>query len=446
VQEWLAKHGGAVVGLTGARAKGVDVHLSRPLQLPVQKLTQLVSLTLSYLRVGLPVHGVSADCSGGTLSSSSPTVASSSAANRFGSAATSSTAAAASAITLPQLQELKLLKCQLPAQLLSQLLNATALSKLHWWEVQPSDESEAAWSWEASSAQGPPSIWQQLQQLPKLSELQIAQGSLNTADVAPVCNLQHLQHLCLQLQYHKHATSLGLHSSGVKLAPRADESAYLCLTRLTGLHSFYGERVRMQPSMLRSLTELQALRLQNPIIAAGSIWGAFGEQGARELLGALQHLTKLQHLQLSDCHLFIVDYGLNMEPQPQQQGLQQQPEGDGCQCFSALTASTQLTTLVLTSYVNMPVPKAALQHMFCAGRVLPELKVLHLLACPVSYSAMLPPCIAPAQVAMIAASCPALQELALDDVTAADFDRSCLAQLPLGMKTVVRILGAESES
>jgi hypothetical protein len=78
--------------------------------------------------------------------------------------------------------------------------------------------------------------------------------------------------------------------------------------------------------------------------------------------------------------------------------------------------------------------------------VLPELKVLHLLACPVSYSAMLPPCIAPAQVAMIAASCPALQELALDDVTAADFDRSCLAQLPLGMKTVVRILGAESES
>jgi hypothetical protein len=188
------------------------------------------------------------------------------------------------------------LKCQLSAQLLSQLLSATALSKLHWWEVQPFSDSEAAWSWKGSSAHGAPTIWQQLQLLPKLSELQLVHGRLETADAAPVSNLQHLQHLCLQLPDHDDAAFLGLQSDAVRFAPRADLSAELCLTRLAGLHSFYGERVRMQPRMLRSLTDLQVLRRQSPIFAAAS-----EEQGARELLAALQHLTKLQHLQLSDC-------------------------------------------------------------------------------------------------------------------------------------------------
>jgi hypothetical protein len=271
-----------------------------------------------------------------------------------------------------------------------------------------------------------------MQLLPKLSELQLVHGSLETVDVAPVSNLQHLQHLCLQLQDHDNAAFLGLQSDAVRFAPRADLSAELCLARLAGLHSFYGERVRMQPSMLRSLTELQVLRLQSPIFAAAS-----EEQGARELLAALQHLTKLQHLQLSDCHLLTITDGLNMEPQPQQQGPQQQPEGDGCQCFSGLTASTQLTALVLFSIVDMPVPKAALQHMFNAGRVLPSLRLLRLTGCPVANLGLLPPCVEPAQIAMIAGSCPALQELELRCVTDADFDRSCLAQLHAGVKTSV---------
>ena len=262
VQHWLAKHGGAVAGLTGAGTQGGDVHLSHPLQLPVQKFTQLRSLTLSYLKVELPLQGVSTDSSAGTLSGSALTGASSSTASSLGSAAT----AATSPIALPQLQELKLLKCQLSAQLLSQLLSATAVSKLHWWELNPLSESAAAWSWEASSAQGPPTIWQQLQLLPKLSELQLVHGSLETVDVAPVSNLQHLQHLCLQLQDHDNAAFLGLQSDAVRFAPRADLSAELCLARLAGLHSFYGERVRMQPSMLRSLTELQVLRLQSPFL------------------------------------------------------------------------------------------------------------------------------------------------------------------------------------
>jgi hypothetical protein len=35
VQQWLAKHGGAVAGLSGAGTQGGNVHLSHPLQLPV---------------------------------------------------------------------------------------------------------------------------------------------------------------------------------------------------------------------------------------------------------------------------------------------------------------------------------------------------------------------------------------------------------------------------
>jgi hypothetical protein len=45
-------------------------------------------------------------------------------------------------------------------------------------------------------------------------------------------------------------------------------------------------------------------------------------------------------------------------------------------------------------------------------------------------------CVEAAHVAMIAASCPALQQLTLQRVTPDGFDVSCLAQLPLGVTRV----------
>jgi hypothetical protein len=56
----------------------------------------------------------------------------------------------------------------------------------------------------------------------------------------------------------------------------------------------------------------------------------------------------------------------------------------------------------------MPVPQAAFAHMFPPGHVLPHLKVLQLTG---------DSCVGPAQIAMIAASCPALQELKLSGAT-----------------------------
>jgi hypothetical protein len=45
-------------------------------------------------------------------------------------------------------------------------------------------------------------------------------------------------------------------------------------------------------------------------------------------------------------------------------------------------------------------------------------------------------CVEAAQVARIAASCPALQKLKLVGVTPEDFDAGCLAQLPAGVSQV----------
>jgi hypothetical protein len=80
----------------------------------------------------------------------------------------------------------------------------------------------------------------------------------------------------------------------------------------------------------------------------------------QELPAALQRLTQLQRLELNYCELPIM-----------------RPQEGSLQCFSALTASTQLTSLSITD-CGMPVPKAAFDHMFPPGHVLPNLRVLHL--------------------------------------------------------------------
>jgi hypothetical protein len=153
-------------------------------------------------------------------------------------------------------------------------------------------------------------------------------------------------------------------------------------------------------------------------------WALWGENVCvRELLAALQHLTQLQHLELFSCQLDAVKPGL--EPG--------QPGEGGYQCFSALTASTQLTALIIETPWDTPVPEGAVTYMFPAGRVLPNFKVLHI-ANPLASCGT---CVGEAQIAMIAASCPALQELKLQHVTPwRGFDVSCLEQLPPGVTSV----------
>jgi hypothetical protein len=321
------------------------------LQLPVRKLTQLRSLDISCIEAQLPngtqvqqqqAEGMSScwqqqqqqrqRCSG---SVGSPTA------------------------VLPQLQDLKLSSCHLSIELLSQLLSTTSLTKLHWDSVRSLNDRSA-----------PPVLsllWQGLQLLPKLSELQMfdvdAPGvdALTLADCAPISNLKSLQHLHVVLRHRSSAATIaavvptGLTSLNIAVNYPMDESDAAALTevglnRLSLLKSFCGEGLRIGPSTLACLKGLQELRLCDVVCA-----GISEEQGARELLAALQHLTQLKHLQLSRCHLHT------LEPQPD--GQLEQQEFDSLSCLSALTASLQLTALVLKQWDDVPVLEAGFGHI-----------------------------------------------------------------------------------
>lgn len=86
----------------------------------------------------------------------------------------------------------------------------------------------------------------------------------------------------------------------------------------------------------------------------------------------------------------------------------------------------------------MPVPQAACDHMFPPGQALPLLKVLRLSATRHRLSSAYDQqhWVEAAQVARVAASCPALQRLSLHHVTPEGFDTSCLLQLIPGVTRV----------
>jgi hypothetical protein len=182
------------------------------------------------------------------------------------------------------------------------------------------------------------------------------------------------------------------------------------LPQLSELTLRLGGIIAADITPLSNLQHLQRLGFvqQYPVLPSD------GEEFPTKLMAALQHLTQLQHLELG---AFVLRRRSN----------QVQPEDVS---YSALTASTQLTSLALHNEYGMPVPKTAFDHMFPAGHILAHLQELHLTGRP-SHA-----CVEAAQVARIAASCPALQQLSLWNVTPEGFDVSCLAQLPLGVTKV----------
>jgi hypothetical protein len=273
-----------------------------------------------------------------------------------------------------------------------------------------------------------PDIWQQLQRLPDLSALDLYNYWLTTAEVTPISNLQHLQRLTLRVKHNTIAAAVaavvpaGLTALDVRPLVSCVDSVPLPLARLHDLQVLISRHCLIQPISLSSLTKLHTLYLSYP-----SYDGPSTDQGARELLSALQYLKQLQHLEMFDCKMDTDQ----LEPRPgsaAEAHAPSQQQGHGYECFSALTASSQLTALHITES-GMPVPQAALEHMFTPGHVLPHLKVLFLSGSR--------PCVGAAQIVSIAASCPVLQQLTLLGVThPRSFDNSCLMQLPPGMARV----------
>jgi hypothetical protein len=301
------------------------------------------------------------------------------------------------------------------------------LTQLQWEDVIIYNTN---WTKRTAKEQVLSALWQQLQLLPKLSSVWLG-GRLTSADVTPLSSLQHLQRLGVSLFSNSAAAAVAAAAPpgltaldldlGSTLMGFGDHSApsEVCLSALSQLQCFRGAGVRMQPSTLAAKTGLQELHLHWPKTSDRLHWIS------RELLSALQPLTQLRHLELKECWLN------RMEPPPEQQG-------DGYKCFSALTASTQLTALILEESAAPPVPQAAFDHLFPPGHVLPHLQVLSLMSCcyrPCMYVGYRP-CVEAVQVAMIAARCPALQELTLKGVTPQGLDVNCLKQLPLGVQNV----------
>jgi hypothetical protein len=439
LQNWLDKHAGAVEGLEATSVGGTMYDryegwqwVTQPplLTLPVLMLKQLHSLDLSLIKAQLSLlPGVTTRESMERASLTEPSSSS-------GDAASSSSS---TDVVLPQLQELRLWDCCLTVQLASQLLSTTALTELQWNDVLIRNDN---WGKPKPQDQVMSALWQNLQLLPKLSVLKLG-GSLpvrlTAAEVTHISHLQHLQRLSLTMPSRSLVsavaaaaaglTSLVLSVSGDDREPHPAALVEDLLSRVSLLQSLSCTGVRMQPSTFGGATGPQGLTLARVLKPNGSEWSS------RALLAALQPLTQLQHLALYRCRLHLVD------PQPEQ-------EGGGYQCFSALTASTQLTALDLVEYAIPPVPQAAFEHMFLPGRVLPHLKVLGLTSSNLrlKWAKIIEPTprmpagykrhVEAAQVAMIAASCPALQEVKLQGVTAEDFDVGCLKQLPVGVKTV----------
>jgi hypothetical protein len=326
---------------------------------------------------------------------------------------------------LPWLQELRLAACRLTAQLAVQLLSATTLTHLGWGAVKL--YSSDSWTEQLTQEQVFKTLWKQLQLLPKLSSLQLEDPGLPTASFSPISSLQHLQRYVLGTwepstacaaaaalpagvtYLHLAMWGSAMWGSDFEEQPEGAVLAGVSLTRLSKLQSLGAQALRMRPSNLACMTMLRELDLINPCNPDGSPFSP------RELLAALQHLNQLRHLRLLGCQLHAVG------PQPDQQG-------DGYQCFSGLTASTQLTALHLLEPCDVPVPVAAFGHMFLTGRVLRSLEVLRL-----EGSSHHATCLGAPQVARIAASCPALRELRLSGVTGAGVDARCLLLLPSGL-------------
>jgi hypothetical protein len=165
------------------------------------------------------------------------------------------------------------------------------------------------------------------------------------------------------------------------------------ISQLTTLQSLHLESdhitAHISPALVQQMRQLTELRMTNVVGDEGSLL---------MLLGALQSMQQLQHLEL---HFADDVYPL---------------EDEEMQQYAALTASSQLTCFKLLED-NDAVAYGAAQYMFAEGKQLPHLKQLHMgcteAAC---YSAEwtaddepLKP-FAAGDLARLAAACPALEQ------------------------------------
>lgn len=163
---------------------------------------------------------------------------------------------------------------------------------------------------------------------------------------------------------------------------------------MSNLQELQLEWMRLDPAALHSCTKLQLLDLYIFTIVVDGADDTGAGECWRALLWAVGRLTQLRHLELAQ------PKNVSRAPDPS--------------CFTALTASSHLTSLELQStMINSGfMPSRALQHMLPPGRQMPHLRQLQLHRCFADHNGG----IDAADIGRIAECCPGLRHLELVDV------------------------------
>lgn len=350
--------------------------------------------------------------------------------------------APAAAPLLPLLQELQLERCQPTVRTFMLLPSLKALTKLQFVDV---DYSYLKLGRPPTGHPFGDDIMPQiLQQLTLLQDLEIS-GSLREGNAAPglrdgsldgLSSLQRLQRLRLEVPReldHSVFSRLPPSLTALELqgAPGGDgwldiRDQPLFLQGLTSLQHLWLRSILIPTSRLTVLTSSSSLTSLHVENVVGHPW-----MDGLGLMGALLELKSLRNLNVAD--------NFWRTPWPPQM-------------FCALTAASDHTALHIWDRSEQPLPQGALQHMFPAGKQLPQLQVLHIFSLQNFYSeeqlqktftgASPPWCVDSKDITRMAETCPGLQELELRHVVKRSMAVGCLADLRLCSLRTLRLAGA----
>jgi hypothetical protein len=305
------------------------------------------------------------------------------------------------------------------------LLCTSGLRCLKLSEVSTAGDGTAGSSTPAQAASLPAGLLPQLQHL---TQLVLSSVSIPDSAIQQLSCLTNLQQLKLKsvLRGNQVATAIaavtaaGLHtltalvisdraglcgSDGILSSSNTPGLAFM--TQLKQL-KLQGCSRGLEPLLLAWLTQLTSFDVTDTAVLGGP-------DGWEALLDALMQLQQLRRLRLT--------YGYEFRQWMLPAALQQQVVTAPAHKFAALTVSSQLQSLVLTSSA-CGLPDGVWQHVFAAGRVLPQLRQLCLVHCvpensPASYCSYRRQLMGPSDMQHMAQTCPSLQDLTLLGVVAA---------------------------
>lgn len=272
-----------------------------------------------------------------------------------------------------------------------------------------------------------------LQQLPQLSVLQLKHIDIGPAAVQHLSAMTRLQDLTLHLGHSMDGSCLRVLPSsltrlaveGRMYAKRGAVELELEMTPLPRQFEHLSALQHMQltdcgipPSLLGTVTQLSYLHLSGCKVLPVGPDDLQDIRRTAALLEALPKFTRLQHL-----HLGLMNFDTTS----------QAPES-----FAALTAPPQLTALILWPEVGQPLPVGVVhKSMFTKGRVMPRLKHLTIATCqdiaPWAHAGVhrnKESCIGTQDLTAIFNCCPNLESLDLSDTFDSDADLSVLLRLP----------------